>query len=352
MKKILSYILIFCAVAIALATYFWNDVKSRAPKEPITIDVKKTDINEKASATGVITPKNTLAVKSQVSGIAGQIFHKAGEPVKKNEKLAQIIPPPTPQIVSESIKQVQADRAAVKIDQSQLENFQHMLDTKIVRPTYKPYVEAKQKLTKDKAQLKKDEAQLAAAQKKELEDKAHPAASYITSPIDGYVIKANVKTGDQITALTAGPAADTLFTVGDMKDLVFRGQLKSRNAASLQKGMNANITLQNDKNTVIPGILSELTPSLVINQLKIPGTLKMQGEYKAKADVFIKTVKNALIIPKRVIFYKNEKPYVKLAEKRNHREVEQGIEIGISDGENVQVLKGLSAGQKIVDSKK
>ena len=51
-----------------------------------------------------------------------------------------------------------------------------------------------------------------------------------------------------------------------------------------------------------------------------------------------------------MVHFENEKPYVLLLEKKETEPKHQPIELGMSDGINVEIKKGLKLGDKVLDN--
>jgi len=94
-----SILLLILLVIIAIGARIYSNqtaTKTAWPKNrPISIvaeTVKKGDITVVQTSLGTVTPRNTINVQNQVSGILAHVFFKEGEDVKKGQLLAQIDP--------------------------------------------------------------------------------------------------------------------------------------------------------------------------------------------------------------------------------------------------------------------
>lgn len=75
----------------------------------------------------------------------------------------------------------------------------------------------------------------------------------------------------------------------------------------------------------------------------------MRSGYSATAAIETKKVTDALLLPMRVIHFKDTKPYVLLPTKKGEKPQEPSIELGISDSINVEIKSGLKLGDKVLD---
>lgn len=78
------------------------------------------------------------------------------------------------------------------------------------------------------------------------------------------------------------------------------------------------------------------------------GEATVRSGMSADLVIIISSKEDVLKIPELAIYEKEEKEFVKILEDGKEKEVE--IETGISDGENIEIISGLSHGQTIVVS--
>ena len=84
MKRILTILLIFGALALFGGTMYFLWAKSRKPPTVFAIESPKpATIIKKAVATGSVIPRQEVEIKPQVSGIVDQVYVEAGDRVKK-----------------------------------------------------------------------------------------------------------------------------------------------------------------------------------------------------------------------------------------------------------------------------
>jgi multidrug efflux pump subunit AcrA (membrane-fusion protein) len=66
------------------------------------------------------------------------------------------------------------------------------------------------------------------------------------------------------------------------------------------------------------------------------------------ADIITETVPNALVIPETALRYRGEQIYVETLVRNSSSRIEtKDVEIGIVDGNQVQVLSGLDEGEVV-----
>ena len=87
-----------------------------------------------------------------------------------------------------------------------------------------------------------------------------------------------------------------------------------------------------------------------VQDFKVPKGVDLRSGYSATAQIIIRTLKNILVLPERALVFKEGKVYVHLPklDPKTNMPVTKEVKIGVSDGMNVQILDGLSEGDKVL----
>jgi HlyD family secretion protein len=370
MKKwIIAFIVI---IIIAVVVYFKFFHKSENYNIP-TVAVKKGDITEKAQAVGYIRPVLSNIIKSQVDGTVAKIYHFEGDSVKKGDPLVEVKPAPSPSAYAAAVSELDVAKTMKRISLNDINRYKRALDRGLISENYGDYI------TSQKAYDRAELEQVLASQKLALLDVGNTMvagksiANIVTSPIDGYILKRNVDVGDPVISLSSAQSATALMSMADMSRMKFEGVVDEMDAAKIHLGMPAQITvgsllkqkitgtlssisLQSDKENQNQGFASQDADSpfnvgfkVEITKLKAPQDLSLRSGYSSTADVIIKSAKEVLTLPERVIYYKDDKPYVLLPTALGEKPKEQAVTIGLSDGMNAEIKSGVKLGQKVLD---
>jgi HlyD family secretion protein len=181
---------------------------------------------------------------------------------------------------------------------------------------------------------------------------------------------------------TVSQAGNTLFTIANMDDLIFKGQVNEIDVGKIREGMSASITLGAFPDQAITGILTKVALQSVqagqnnadsaastsssassnatspfnvgfevkIAKLQLPKMMKLRAGYSANAQITIQKATNALLLPERVIDFEGDKTFVWMSDKFSDKPQKRAIKIGISDGVNVAIVSGLKAGDRVLDN--
>lgn len=375
-KKWLLIGIILCITMVFSLVFFY--CKKIAPIIPTT-EVTKGSIVEQSEAVGYIKMRHFSTIKSQVDGIAELIYHDEGEYVTKGTPLIKIKPAPAPHDYAEKHQALANALSDEKETELVFKRYKHLLDNKIIRANNIDYTSAQNKYITAKNNRILAEQKLALLEHGETIVAGKQIANIVVSPVDGYILHRSVNMGDPIISMSSAQSATPLFIVANMQELMFQGSVDERDAAKIKIGMLAKIKIGSLPDQEVTGKISRIalqsdkenkensnqgnsgssssdqnSPFNVgfkveITELQLPKDLVLRSGYSATADIQIKKVDNILLLPIRVVQYKDTKPFVLLPTKNGKEPKHQPIELGVSDNMNIEIKSGLKFGDKVID---
>ncbi|HYH07084.1 MAG TPA: efflux RND transporter periplasmic adaptor subunit [Thermoanaerobaculia bacterium] len=322
------------------------------------VEVTQGTIVEKAVAVGQIQPRQKFQVKSKISGIVRRAHVQVGDTVKTGDALFEIAPDPTPLEVTEVDRRVESASASFRRAESEYQRAQELsrsgvLPTSEVEQKKEAYELARVALTK-------------AQQDRDLTRKGRLTAggqeSIIRAPAAGTILSRAVNEGDPIVPLTSYQPGTEMATVADMSDLIFKGTVDEIDVGKLSVGMQARIKVGALPTDVVTGRVQRIAPQAqqkegatlfdVEIELDPNQKITLRAGYSANADVIIREKKDILTLPERLVSFEDggKKAFVELPSgdpKAEPKKVE--VKTGISDGLNVEIVSGVSKGQKVVE---
>ena len=343
-----------------------------------TVVVTKGSIAEQAEAVGYIKTRHFSTVKSQVDGIVEEIYHEEGEYVTKNTPLAKIKPMPSPKEYAEVHQELNNAISKEKEVEIAFDRQKYLLSNRVIAANHIDYTAAKNEYNLAKNNRILAEQKLALLDSGETVVAGKQIESVVVSPIDGNVLYHGVNVGDPVISLSSSQVATALFTIANIQDLMFKGSVDERDAAKIKVGMHAKIkigslpdqeitgkissvALQSDKENKENSGVSQSTSNdnnsspfnvgfkVEITDLQFPKYLVLRSGYSATATVAIKKVDNVLMLPLRVIQYKDTKPHVLLPNKKGKKPKQQPVELGVSDNINIEIKSGLKLDDRVLD---
>ena len=357
MRKLWKTLFILVVLAGASAgLYAWTRNAKKGDGGLKQVEVIQGSIVEKAVAVGQIQPRQKFSVKSKISGIVKRALVQIGDTVQAGDPLFEIAPDPTPLEVTEVDRQVESAAASYRKAEG---DYQRSLQLSRSGVLPKSDVEAK-KESYDLARV----AMTKAEQNRDLTRKGRLTVSgtesIIRAPAAGTILTRTVNPGDPIVPLTSYQPGTEMATVADMRDLIFKGTVDEIDVGKLSVGMPTRIKVGALPTDVVTGHVSRIAPqaqqkegaTLFDVEVELePSKITLRAGYSANADVIIREKKDILVIPERLVTYadggKNASVEVPGSDPKSPKKVD--IKTGISDGLNVEVLSGLTKGQKIVE---
>jgi HlyD family secretion protein len=353
-----TLIILLLLVGTTAGLYAWSRNRGKAGDGQKEVEVVTGSIVEKAVAVGQIQPRQKFQVKSKISGIVRRALVQVGDTVQAGDPLFEIGPDPTPLEVTEVDRKVESSDASFRRAEGDYNRALELARSGV--------------LPKSEVEGKKEAYELArvaytkAQQDRDLTRKGRLTTtgteSIIRAPAAGTILTRTVNPGDPIVPLTSYQPGTEMASVADMRDLIFKGTVDEIDVGKLSVGMTARIKVGALPSDVVTGRVSRIAPqaqqkegaTLFDVEIELlPGAkVTLRAGYSANADVIIREKKDILTIPERLITFEDggKKASVELPgadPKAPARKVE--IKTGISDGLNVEVVSGLSKGQKVVE---
>lgn len=174
--------------------------------------------------------------------------------------------------------------------------------------------------------------------------------SELRSPIDGVVAFRNLYPGD------IAPAGTALIVVMDISRVIAKLHLPQAKAARLKIGDAATLQAEG-VDQPLAGKVSLLSPALDPNsttsevwvEAPNPGTRLHPGS-TAELSIVVRTVPDAVVVPASALISEDDGSKAVVILRPDDTVVTQKVELGIQQDGKVQIISGVSAGQKVVSS--
>ena len=162
-----------------------------------------------------------------------------------------------------------------------------------------------------------------------------------------------VREGDQVIQSNNFNDGTTIATIADLGKMIFEGKVDEGEVGKLEIGMPLEISLGAIEDEKFEAKLKFIAPKGIEEsgavQFKIEGDVVVEGDfmlragYSANASLVLEKKDSVMVIPEALLQFDKEtdEPYVEVAvgdQKFERKEVE----IGISDGVNVEIISGIT----------
>ncbi len=354
-KKIFIPVLIVIVVAAVIILKAKNSANGKDNGIKM-VKVQRGDIVENALAIGRIEPKKEIAVKSKISGIVKTVFVEVGDEVKIGEPLLEIKPDPTPLEFAEAKRNVEMARVNLEKAENEYNRSKKLLNDNLVSQQEFDAAENEYKQLQLRVKIALERLALIEEGKTKIADRQ--VDTVIKCPVEGTILERKINEGDPVVPLTSYQAGTELLLLADMNSLIFKGTVDEIDVGKLEEGMTAELKIGAIPDEKILGTLTKISPkakqqenaTLFDVEIEITqrGKKMIRAGYSANAELVINKAENTLFIPERLVEFNEEKTYVEVMDD-NGEIIKREVEIGLSDGINVEIKKGLAEGEEVVE---
>ena len=348
-KLIIAIIIAF----IFIGTFVFLYQKSQP--EPIVYNeftTKMGDVSKTTLITGKIEPRNEVNVKPQISGIITDIYKEAGDVVKAGEVIAKVKVIPDMSQLSSAESRVRLAEINAKQAQTDYDRDKVLFDKHLI--TAESFDKVSQTLHQAQEEVKAATDALEVVRDGVSKSNASASSTLIRSTISGVILDIPVKVGNTVILSNTFNDGTTIATLANMKDLIFRGNIDETEVGQLAIGVPMKITIGALQDVKLSASLEYISPKAVenngANQFEIKAAIDVKGAkdlrsgYSANAEIVLQTAKNVLTIPESAVEFSGDSTFVYLVKGKGAQKTYERhpVTIGISDGVNIEIKKGLS----------
>ncbi len=354
-KKIFIPLLIIVIIAAVILLKAKNSSEGKDNGIKM-IKVQRGDIVENALAIGRIEPKKEIAVKSKISGIVKTVFVEVGDLVKIGEPLLEIKPDPTPLEFAEAKRNVEMAGVNLEKAENEFQRMTKLLNDNLVSRQEFDTAENEHKQLQLRVKIAQERLALIEEGKTKIADRQ--VDTVIKSQVEGMILERRVNEGDPVVPLTSYQAGTELLILADMDTLIFKGTVDEIDVGKLEVGMAAELKIGAIPDEKIIGQLQKISPkarqeenaTLFDVEIEIiqKGEKMIRAGYSANAELVINKAENTLFIPERLVEFNEDKTFVEVKDE-NGVIIKREVEIGLSDGINVEIKQGLEEGDEVVE---
>ncbi len=347
-KKKLVFVSLFVFLFIVLLSALSR--KRGGAEETPTVVVGKSDIMDVAVALGTVEVKYETSIKSKFSGVIKKVFVEMGDVVKKKDPLFEIDPTPTPFELASVRKEVKVAEIRLENIIKDIERKKTLFEKGLISD--KEYENVQQNLQEAQSIFDLAKQQLDLMEKGKAKVGGTSLDAIIRSPVFGTVLSRTANIGDPVVPLTSYQPGTELMQIASLQNLLFKGVVDEIDVGRLEEGMKAKMTIGAIPDEEVLGIIDIIAPKArkkegaTVFDIEIivtdKGDKPLRVGYSATADIIIAERKDVLVIPESAVIFEEDKEYVYLANGEKKE-----VEIGLSDGLNIEVVSGLKEGDEI-----
>ena len=316
-------------------------VESREEHAPVTI-----------RATGTLHARQTAIISAQVVGRIREVFVHEGDSVRAGQTLVVL----DDATLRASVEQAQAAVKAAENQQaaaqtnaalaaSTLARYQQLQAQKSVSP--QEFDEVSRRAEASSAQVEALRAQAAAAQAQESGTRAMLSYTRVTAPFGGVVTARSVDPG------TLASPGLPLLQMDSLGPLQLQTSVDESAIGAVHKGMKIGITIDAAPSLDPAGTVAEIVPAAdpsshtFLVKVDMPRSSQLRAGMYATAAIATGS-RQAIVVPRSAVVLRGSLPCAYILDTNGIAQLRY-ITLGAQQGEMVEVLSGISAGEKMVD---
>ena len=356
MKKALKIIVgLGLLVALIFVLKYFKDSNSKSVEDFKTAEPFYTSINTKTVATGKLNPEEEVELKPQISGIIDKILVEEGDIVQKGDVIAKIRVVPNEQSLVGANGQISTAKLAYNNSKTIYDRNKALFDKGVI--SRQDFENSELALNQANETLRQAQNNYQIIKRGSLSG-GGSANTIIVALIPGTILEIPVREGDQVIESNNFNAGTTIATIADMSKMIFEGKVDEAEVGKLEEGKAIKVILGAIGEKEFPAILTFVAPKgmeengavqfTIKADVEVEQSTKIRAGYSANAEIEMESKDSVMVIKESLLQFNRitEKPFVEVQigdgqfEKKN-------VELGLSDGINVEITEGVKEGDKI-----
>ena len=354
MKKIGKYIVVVLVLAIFAGTFAYLYQRSK-PKETQyhELESETGSVVKSTVLTGKIQPRDEVNIKPQISGIVAELYKEAGQSVKQGDIIAKLKVIPDMSSLSAAQSRVRLAEVNSKQVKTDYDRNKALYDKALISAD--EYEKSYQQLQQAQEELASAKEALEIIRDGVSSSNASGSSTLVRSTISGLILDVPVKVGNSVTMSNTFNDGTTIATVANMDDLIFDGNIDETEVGRISIGLPVKITVGALQDVSLDATLEYIAPKATESNgtnlfeikasVKVPKGVTVRSGYSANAEIVLQKAEDVVLIQESAIQWDGDDTYVLVKDGEGY--TRRDVVTGISDGVNIEIKSGLSAGETV-----
>lgn len=354
MKRVFTILIVLVLAASFFGTGFFLFNKTRKPAVVYETDsLFYTEIVKKTVATGSITPRKEIQLKSQVSGVVESIFVDPGQNVKVNQVIAKIRIIPNVVQVNNAEMRVKTADINLRNARREMERQKRLHEEKVVSDVDYNQFLLQYELSRQELEAAENNLELV---REGASKRAGAISNLVYSTAEGMVLDVPVKEGSFVIETNTFNDGTTIAYVANMNEMIFEGKVDESEVGKIREGMELKLKIGALDSEDIRAVLEYISPKGVTDEGAIKFEIKaavalvdgvfLRSGYSANADIVLDQRERVLAVKESNLIFEGDKIFVDLIVGDQEFE-RRAISTGLSDGIYIEILNGLLEGDRV-----
>jgi len=357
MKKVVTIIVLLVIVALFGGSLFYLYQKNQENPEIFKTESPTTQtIVKKTMATGTLVPREEVDIKPNISGVVDRLFVKAGDNVEVGDMIAQLKVVPNITNLNSAKNQVRQSKINLENEKKVFNRQKELYEKGVISEN--DFDLARNSYDNALQTVKAAEENLEIISTGTTQDAGNAATTEIKARISGMVLDVAVEVGNQVIEANNFNEGTTIATIAKTDDMIFQGKVDESEVGKIKEGLPLEITVGAIEDETFNAILDYISPKGTEEngavQFDIEGSLKetkgifIRAGLSANASIILERSTDVLAISESLVQFEKEtkEPFVEI-EVGNQQFEKKMVELGLSDGINVEVISGVEESDKI-----
>ncbi|EGV42721.1 efflux RND transporter periplasmic adaptor subunit [Bizionia argentinensis JUB59] len=334
---------------------YFKDSNSKAIEEFKVETPFFTSIKTKVVATGKLNPEEEIELKPQISGIVDKIAVLEGDIVKKGDLIAKIRVVPNEQSLVSARSRINTAQLSYDNSKTLYDRNKSLFDKGVI--SKQDFENSELSLNQSNESLRQAQNDFQIIRQGSLSG-GSSANTNIVAQISGTVLEIPIREGDQVIESNNFNAGTTIATIADMSKMIFEGKVDESEVGKLEEGKDIIVILGAINQKQFPSKLTFVAPKgieengavqfVIKADVDVEDSTKIRAGYSANAEIEMESKDSVMVVKEALLQFNRftEKPYVEV-QKADGSFEEKYVELGISDGINVEITDGVTETDKI-----
>lgn len=320
-------------------------------RETPTAAAERRPIERIVVATGTIEPEGEIAVRPRIAGIVDAVLVEPGDVVEKGDVLVEI---------ERDLLEAQMRETVAGVEQAEVRVRFAEIEVKRASQLEERGASSSSALDEARSAYELALAQLASARAARDTLAVHLKYATVRAPLSGRVLDVPVEEGAAVSPVTSVTGGTTLVQMAETNRLHLKGSVDENEVARLALGQRATIRTEAYTDRVFTGEVREIAPvgnrvqNITYFEVEVeitdPDSALLRPRMSGDAEIVAERVDDALVVPETALRYDGLDVYVQIhAGQDGDGPIfeRRDVEVGIVDGDVVQILEGLEADDRV-----